>query len=292
MPKGFEKFLKKTKKGINHEESNKKEEKKAKEQPDDEDSDAEEPGFKKEEPKNEKSYYDSAKEKAEEFKNKWLMQPGGGGPRWGILIGLLGVSYIGWMTWYGGEPSQEIGYMDFINNFLQQGQVKMITITEERGSSNFKFRAVIELDDGSKKHVTLPQVENFLHKIDLVQREMGKDVSQFVPLKYASGEGDNDGRNMNLLIAAGFGGLLFWLYRAKHGKGGSSGKPGDKGKGGGGGFGGGGGMGDMMGMSKSGATVFGVDKKIRTRFKHVAGMENAKQEVLEFVDFLKAPEKY
>lgn len=55
---------------------------------------------------------------------------------------------------------------------------------------------------------------------------------------------------------------------------------------------GGGGMGDMMGMSKSGAQVFGVDKKIRTRFKHVAGMENAKTEVLEFVDFLKAPEKY
>ena len=106
VPKGFEKFLKKTKKGINHEENkDKKEEKKAKEQPDDEDSDAQEPGFSKKEEKNEKSYYDSAKEKAEEFKNKWLMQPGGGGPRWGILIGLLGVSYIGWMTWYGGEPS-------------------------------------------------------------------------------------------------------------------------------------------------------------------------------------------
>jgi len=57
-------------------------------------------------------------------------------------------------------------------------------------------------------------------------------VSAFVPLKYASGEGDNDGRNMNLLIAAMFGGLLFWLYRSKHGKGGSSGsqKPGSSNK--------------------------------------------------------------
>jgi len=51
-------------------------------------------------------------------------------------------------------------------------------------------------------------------------------------------------------------------------------------------------MGDLMNMSKSNAQVFGVDKKIRTRFKHVAGMTNAKQEVIEFVDFLKAPEKY
>ena len=50
------------------------------------------------------------------------------------------------------------------------------------------------------------------------------------------------------------------------------GKPGSGSKGGPGGFGGGGGMGDLMNMSKSGAQVYGVDKKIRTRFKHVAGL--------------------
>lgn len=48
----------------------------------------------------------------------------------------------------------------------------------------------------------------------------------------------------------------------------------------------------MMGMGKSNVQVFGVDKKIKVRFKHVAGMEQAKIEVTEFVDFLKNPEKY
>jgi hypothetical protein len=47
------------------------------------------------------------------------MQPGGGGPRWGILIGFLGAAYISWLTWYGGNASQEISYMDFIQNYLQ-----------------------------------------------------------------------------------------------------------------------------------------------------------------------------
>jgi len=48
----------------------------------------------------------------------------------------------------------------------------------------------------------------------------------------------------------------------------------------------------MFNMGKSNATVYGVDKKIKTKFRHVAGMENAKQEVQEFVDFLRNPEKY
>ena len=42
-------------------------------------------------------------------------------------------------------------------------------------------------------------------------------------------------------------------------------------------FGGkGGGLGDIFGMGKSNVQIYGVDKKIKTRFKHVAGMESAK----------------
>ena len=83
-----------------------------------------------------------------------------------------------------------------------------------------------------------------------------------------------------------------------HGKGtgGAAGKTGtgpkDSSSGGGGGMFGKGGMGDIFGMGKSNVQVYGVDKKIKTRFKHVAGMESAKVEITEFVDFLKDPKKY
>ena len=77
----------------------------------------------------------------------------------------------------------------------------------------------------------------------------------------------------NLLAGSFFVYLLFKLYQTMHGKGkGPTGKMGGGGMKGPGGFGGGGGMNDLMNMSKSGAQVYGVDKKIRTRFKHVAGL--------------------
>ena len=64
--------------------------------------------------------------------------------------------------------------MDFINQYLTKNQVKMITITEDKSSDMFKYKAEIELLEGKKVHLVLPQVENFLYKLDLAQREMGK----------------------------------------------------------------------------------------------------------------------
>jgi hypothetical protein len=50
----------------------------------------------------------------------------------------------------------------------------MITISEDKSSDMFKFRAQIETLDGKRVHLVLPQVENFLYKLDAAQRQMGK----------------------------------------------------------------------------------------------------------------------
>lgn len=142
--------------------------------------------------------------------------------------------------------------------------------------------------------MVLPQVENFLYKLDQAQRELGRSPESFVPVKYGPADDGENNAVLSFAIKASFVMLAILIYRSMHGKGGGSAGSSTK-KGGSGGFGGGsgsGGLGDLMNMSKSNAQVFGVDKKLKTRFKHVAGMTNAKTEVVEFVDFLKNPEKY
>ncbi len=61
---------------------------------------------------------------------------------------------------------------------------------------------------------------------------------------------------------------------------------------GGGGVGGGGGAGGLFSIGKSKATLFDKGARVNINFGDVAGLDEAKVEVMEIVDFLKNPKKY
>lgn len=71
--------------------------------------------------------------------------------------------------------------------------------------------------------------------------------------------------------------LLLWLFIFKRMAGGA---------------GVGGGAGNIFSVGKSKAQIFDKDSKVRLNFSDVAGLEEAKTEVMEIVDFLKNPKKY
>jgi AFG3 family protein len=58
------------------------------------------------------------------------------------------------------------------------------------------------------------------------------------------------------------------------------------------GGGGGGPFGNIFNMTKSKAKLYNAQTKVKTSFKDVAGMDEAKEEVREFVKFLKEPQIY
>ena len=56
--------------------------------------------------------------------------------------------------------------------------------------------------------------------------------------------------------------------------------------------GGGGPGGQIFNIGKSKASLFDKESKIKLNFRDVAGLEEAKEEVKEIVDFLKNPKKF
>lgn len=83
------------------------------------------------------------------------------------------------------------------------------------------------------------------------------------------------GPALNILVTIGLFVLLFVIMMRKMGGGAGAGGPGG-----------------IFNIGKSKATLFDKDLKVNVTFSDVAGLDEAKVEVMEIVDFLKNPKKY
>ena len=122
-------------------------------------------------------------------------------------------------------------------------------------------------------------VDAFERSIEEAQREMGVDPRDWVPIKYTSEmiwSQEVWRLAPTLLLIAGY----VWFTRRQLG-----------GLMGGGGGGGPGGRG-LFNVGKAQVNVFDKAAKDKITFKDVAGCDEAKVEIMEFVNFLKHPGKY
>lgn len=204
------------------------------------------------------------------FNSFWLYIP--------ILVILLGLSFFN----SNNLGSRNISKNEF-NKILQANDIQKIVIENNNVAQVF-LKSEAEKKEEHKKITSSP----FYRKGAPLYTYNFGDLQNFEnEIKKEKAEKNLDFDRSNIeptsLITTLFDFLPFilliaiWLFFMKRMSGGA---------------GGGAGGGQIFNIGKSKAKLFDQGTKVKTTFKNVAGLEGAKEEIQEIVDFLKTPEKY
>ncbi len=197
---------------------------------------------------------------------------------WIIILAIL----IGW-SFFGGREAPITTDWDTVETMISQGDVEKIIVVKPDNAQVYLKKGSIEKYKKEEKYKSLPAAGNvqfqfvigsadtFEASLDQAKARYGQDI----PLSYKN---EKNGWGSILI------GLLPWIFliviwifimRSMSGAGG-----------------GGGGGNAVFNVGKAKAQVFDKDTQVKITFKDVAGLEEAKVEIMEIVDFLKKPQKY
>ncbi|MEW5314752.1 MAG: hypothetical protein WDW38_006223 [Sanguina aurantia] len=220
-----------------------------------------------------------------------------------MAAGLLYVGYTLYSMANGqSEQTKEISFQEFKTKLLGQGMVARLEVANNAvvkvyTKASAEPNAVDGITSGmpgqsapAKFFFQIGSVDSFERKLDDAQHELGFASRDYVPVKYMSEVSIAD-TLLQVLPTLLLMGATYWLINRQMkqmGGGGMGGMPGMGGKKGGKG----GGAGGFFGMVKAPLKEFDIKSKDKIFFKDVAGCNEAKIEIMEFVDFLKNPNKY
>ncbi len=192
--------------------------------------------------------------------------------------------FVIWALDYGNKTLQT-DFPEFERSMLKTYDVERIEIVNRERANIYikeskltdeKYRSVARkpfgnsLNDGPHYYITIGDVGNFETKIEQAQKDFPE--TEKINITY-----NNNDRSMFEVI---FWNLLpfiiiavIWIFIMRR-------------------MGGGGPGGQIFNIGKSRAQLFDKDLNVKVTFNDVAGLEEAKVEVMEIVDFLKNPKKY
>jgi AFG3 family protein len=211
--------------------------------------------------------------------------PKGGFPIYWVYIIIIAF-FLFWQFFNTPEGPKQISRSDFQQKYLNKGVVEKVTVV--KSAEDYSVEVFVNKDSLAKKagdSSLLKQKNyvgpNFVFDISAPE-QFSKEIDEYNKTADAKHIVNISDENREApMWESVIGWLLpivlliaFWLFMMKR-------------MGGGGGPGG-----QIFNIGKSRATLFDKDTNVEITFANVAGLEEAKVEIKEIVDFLKQPKKY
>ncbi|CAH2002704.1 unnamed protein product [Acanthoscelides obtectus] len=193
--------------------------------------------------------------------------------KWYVLGAAAAVAFLATITmWEMGY--KEISWKEFVQNYLQKGVVEKLEVVNKKWV-RVKLLPGNSADGSNEIWFNIGSVDSFERNLENAQQEMSVEPPNFVPVIYKTEiEAASLSGMLPTLLVIAF--LIYMMRRSAEMMGGKRGRKG------GGLFG---------GVMESTAKLINSNE-IGVKFKDVAGCEEAKIEIMEFVNFLKNPQQY
>lgn len=192
------------------------------------------------------------------------------------------------MSMFGGDGSwqsiSKTNISDF-ERYLNEGDIEQVIVINQKlakvtlnsyGLEKSVHKNVKSTNILGQENTGGPHYEFEVGNLELFQRKLEQAEDKGIQFRYEFLTVEN--RWMDVIL--GFLPIIIiigvWIFLMRRMSGGGAGGPG----------------GQIFNIGKSKAKLFDQNTEVKTTFKDVAGLEGAKEEIQEIVDFLKNPKKY